>query len=390
MDNHKDNLPGRILIVDDQETTRFFVSETLQQAGFSVETVGSGAEAMKVIANSPPALVVLDVVMPGMDGFEVCAEIRSRLSTRRLPVLMMTGLDDEDSITHAYDVGATDFINKPFKRVVLSHRVRYMLRAQQIEDKIHQLAYFDVLTGLSNRESFKDRLINSVAVAKRHSRTLSILFVDLDDFKRINDMLGHSVGDMLLKEVAVRLLDSVRETDAVVRNVDSDNGLVARLGGDEFIILLPEIGHADHAATVARRILHSLSQTFSLAGNEVFITPSIGISVFPQDSEAPEALLQHADAAMYCAKRAGKNLYKYYDESMNSEALRRHAIDPQLRTALERNEFELHYQPQMDVASGQICGVEALLRWNNQEMGAVSPAEFIPLAEEKWSHHKNR
>lgn len=371
---------SNILVVDDQETARFFACATLRQEGYVVEEAECGNDALALLERSLPDLIILDVQMPEMDGYEVCTAIRQRYPSHAVPILMMTGMEDEESITRAYEVGATDFIGKPFKRVLLRQRVRYILRAQKAEQKNHRLAYFDSLTGLHNRAAFSDRLTQAVAVAHRYKRILALLFIDLDDFKRVNDTLGHVVGDQLLREVATRLRKSVRESDTVA-HVDSDE-VVARMGGDEFTVLLPEISCGGNAATVATRILSALSAPFELADNEVYITPSIGISVFPQDAEDGEYLLNHADSAMYFAKRNGKNIYQFYDDSMNEQAHRRLEVDKHLRRALERGELELYYQPQLNVMNGNICGVEALLRWKNAELGNVSPAEFIPVAEE--------
>lgn len=374
---------AKILVVDDQETVRFLATAVLRQVGYDVEEASGGSEAMASIERSPPDLVLLDVVMPDMDGYDVCEMIRARSGTRHLPILIMTGLDDEKSITRAFDVGATDFIGKPLQRSILANRVRYILRAQSSEQKIQQLAYFDSLTGLSNRESFKERLNYTVASAKRHDRIFGLLYLDLDDFKRVNDTLGHTVGDLLLQVVATRLRDCTRKTDSLTRAyAESDGSLVARLGGDEFIILLDEINQNEAAATVATRVLSSLSETFSLGENEVCITASIGIALFPEDAGDGETLLKHADSAMYYAKRSGKHNYSFYDESMNTSARRRLELGAYLQHGLERDEFALEYQPQLNVITGHICGIEALLRWKNKDLGVVSPAEFIPLAEE--------
>ena len=384
MREYTDRHQYTVLVVDDQATMRFLATEALQQAGFIVEQASNGTEALTSIAHSTPDLVLLDLMMPVMDGYVVCEMLRSHAETRHLPVLMMTGLDDEKSIMRAYDAGATDFIGKPFKGFVLSQRVRAILRARHTEQKMHQLAYYDSLTSLPNRESFKNRLVHTISLAKRHARLLSILYLDIDDFKRINDTLGHSVGDLLLKEVAARLIESVRECDIVTRSGETgeDEDFAARLGGDEFIVLLSEIESSHDAAIVAKRIIERLSRSFNLDGYEVYITPSIGIAVYPQDAEDSETLLKNADAAMYAAKQGGKNGFEFYDGTINEETLRRLNIDNALRGAMERDEFFLNYQPQVDAISGRIRGMEALLRWRNQALGAISPAEFIPVAEE--------
>jgi diguanylate cyclase (GGDEF)-like protein len=265
----------------------------------------------------------------------------------------------------------------------LSGTLQDITEHRQTEEKIRQLAYCDSLTGLANRECFKEHLLQAIALARHYDRQLAILFLDLDNFKRINDTLGHNVGDLLLKAIATRLRSCVRVSDAVMRfdAVDS-NEQVARLGGDEFTVLLSEVGSKEDVARVAKRILDTLSKPLTVGGHEVFITPSMGITLFPQDGEDVENLLKHADMAMYEAKHCGKNLYKFYTESMQNAAIWRLTVENHLRKAIERGEFALYYQPQIDLMNGQICGVEALLRWHNAELGSVSPAEFIPLAEE--------
>ncbi len=251
------------------------------------------------------------------------------------------------------------------------------------ENKVRKLAYYDGLTSLPNRESFAERLAQEVARAERHAWRLGVLFLDLDDFKRINDTLGHSVGDLLLQAVAERLRGCSRASDTVSR-VDSSLGFhqVARLGGDEFTLLLVNLQHGEDAAAVATRVLEKLSIPFTLSENETFITPSIGIALYPDDGEDAETLVKNADTAMYFAKRAGKNRFQFYDESMNALALRRLTLDGHLRRALERGEFALHYQPQLDLRSGRIDAAEALLRWHNPKLGDVPPLDFITLAEE--------
>ncbi len=251
------------------------------------------------------------------------------------------------------------------------------------EEVVRKLAYYDSLTNLPNRVSFTERLSQEVLRAERHAWRLSVLFLDIDDFKRINDTLGHSFGDLLLKGVAERLLDCVRGDDTVTR-LECPQGIlqIARLGGDEFTILLVDLRYGEDAATVVTRIMDKLSKPFVLSGNETYITSSVGIALYPEDGKDAETLVKNADTAMYFAKRAGKNQYQFYDESMNTAAIRRMTLDGYLRRAMERGEFSLHYQPQMELATGSFNAAEALLRWYNPKLGDISPVEFIPMAEE--------
>ncbi len=239
------------------------------------------------------------------------------------------------------------------------------------EEQLNFLATHDALTHLPNRTLLIDRLGQSMARGRWQKRLVAVMFLDLDRFKVINDTLGHSLGDLLIKAVSERLTASVRGGDTV-----------ARLGGDEFIIILADIGHAEDVAKVAEKILNSLSKPFNLEGRELFITTSIGISIYPNDGEQPETLLKNADTAMYRAKEQGRNNYQHYSAAMNASAFERLMIETSLRQALERREFLLYYQPQVDLATWQIVGIEALIRWKHPTMGLVSPAKFIPLAEE--------
>jgi len=249
--------------------------------------------------------------------------------------------------------------------------------------QVHYVAYHDSLTGLPNRKMFKDYLTRAAAEARRNLQELTILFLDLDNFKRINDTMGHQAGDKLLKAFADRLSGCLRETDVLAHPGSETAGeLVARLAGDEFIILLPKTAGPVDAQKVAIRIIESLTEPFIIDQQELYISTSIGIALFPTDGADGNELLKNADIAMYSAKKLGRNNYQYYSSDMNEEAVRKLRIESRLRRAVENNELELYYQPQMDLASGQITGVEALLRWRDAELGQVSPEVFIPIAEE--------
>ncbi len=232
-------------------------------------------------------------------------------------------------------------------------------------------AHHDFLTGLPNRVLLSDRITQAIALAPRHSNQVAVLFLDLDGFKHINDSLGHAVGDQLLQSVAKRLLGEVRDSDTV-----------SRQGGDEFVVLLAEASQWDDAALVAKRMITSISDLHSLAGHDVHITTSIGISVFPGDGDDAETLIKNADTAMYQAKEEGRNGLQFFRTEMNVRAVERQSIEHSLRLALEREEFVVHYQPKIDLSSGGVIGAEALIRWIHPERGTVSPAQFIPIAEQ--------
>ncbi|HEV7426985.1 MAG TPA: EAL domain-containing protein [Thermoanaerobaculia bacterium] len=248
---------------------------------------------------------------------------------------------------------------------------RDVTERKRVEEQIEYQAYHDALTGLPNRRLFRDRLTVALAHARRMKHPLAVMFLDLDRFKVVNDTLGHSVGDELLKAIAARLQASLREEDSI-----------ARMGGDEFTVLLADLKTPDAAAKIAQKVLDTVALPLQIEGTELFITTSIGIALFPSDGDTAEGLLANADHAMYRAKDAGRNSYQMFTPAMNSRALERLSLENDLRHALDRGELELHYQPQINIASGRVTGVEALLRWNRPGFGVVGPKEFIPIAEE--------
>ncbi len=334
----------------------------------------------------PFAVVFLDMRLPpGRDGVWAAARIREL--DPAVEIVVCTAYSDVDPGEIGGFVPPEDklsFLQKPFH----PHEVRQMSIALaskwRAERRIVKLAYFDNLTGLPNREQFRNRLLGALAAAKESERLLGVLYLDLDNFKKVNDTLGHAVGDELLCVVASRLRSSVRYDSPVGVGTAAcaRAGDLARLGGDEFIVILPCLRDAAEAGRVAERLIHALCEPMQFAGRSLVITPSVGIALYPQDGTDAETLLRNADLAMYYAKRKTPGTFAFFDAAMNAAALHRFAIEDRLRGALQRNEFSLHYQPQFDIRAGGISGVEALLRWTTADLGRIPPDEFIPIAEE--------
>ena len=363
--------------------SRATVFETVfcDQASAAVAAVKDG-----LARNEPFALVFLDVRMPpGQDGVWAATQIREL--DPAVEIVICTAYSDADPGEIGGFVPPEDklsYLQKPFH----PHEIRQMTIALgskwRAERRIVRLAYFDTLTGLPNREQSHNRLVGALQAAKEKGGHLAVLYLDLDNFKRVNDTLGHAAGDELLCVVADRLRTSLRygtDSSAAVAN-SARLGDIARLGGDEFMVLLPSLRNTLDAGGVAERLILALREPIQLASNSLVVTPSVGIAIYPHDGTDAATLLRNADLAMYFAKRRSAGTFAFFDVSMNATALQRFTIEEQLRGALERNEFSLQYQPQFDVRTGTISGVEALLRWTNVELGAVSPAEFISVAEE--------
>jgi diguanylate cyclase (GGDEF)-like protein len=410
--------PIRILIADDEEAVldayRAVFSEARPTAGasalndlkarlfaapgtgkrakdvdlFDAEYCHDAEQAVMAVRRAvsegkPFAVVFLDMRMPpGHDG--VWAATRIRECDPEVDIVIATAFSDTDPRQITEQVPPEEklfYVQKPFH----PHEVRQLALALgrskwSMEHRFRQLAHYDSLTGLPNRTLFMDRMQQTIESARRHDRKAAVLFIDLDNFKRINDSLGHSFGDEILKITAERLRNCARACDAVMGPWSDVSA--ARLGGDEFTILLAEIREAENCTLVAQRILQAFVDPMRLQDDEVIMTPSIGIATYPEDGDDVQTLLKNADLAMYFAKHNGPNSFQYHQDSMNASTLQRITLEKNLRQAIVRDEFTLHYQPQTEMISGELKGAEALLRWNNQELGSVPPTEFVPVAEQ--------
>ncbi len=390
MTDFKNSNNPSILVVDDDTASRILMRANLEKAGYLVEEAEDGLVAISKFEQFQPAAILLDVVMPKLGGFDTCRAIRKLPGGEHTPILMVTGLDDIDSIHNSFDSGATDFITKPINWAILTYRVKYMLRASEAfsdvidkQNQIQELAFFDHLTGLANRTLFIDNLKLAIAESAAEETQLGALFIDLDHFKNINDTLGHHAGDILLKNVAERISTAIRETDSFSRlKKNYTKTYFSRLGGDEFTIMLPRLKEPEDAGLVARRINEIFAHPFLIDGHDIYISASIGISIFPMDGLNAETLLKHADLAMYHAKEMGKNGFQFYKKSLNIKAKERLEFEKDVREAIQNENFTLYYQPQVSIHDGSIIGAEALSRWEHKGRGMVSPAEFIPAIEE--------
>ena len=394
MDNTA-NHPATVLVVDDDPGARLLMGTALEMAGFGVATAADGMSALAAFRARPVDCVVLDVVMPGMSGFDVCSALRAMPECRHVPILMQTSLDDMESVNRAYEAGATDFSSKGINPMLLAQRVKFLVRAKQTQDRLREsearvryLAYYDPLTALPNRARLLQILETHVAWAAPRHKGIAVLMLDVDNFSRINDTQGQAVGDALLKEIAARLQLCVRDTQTVLdqaggAGVSQDiNDWVSRTGADEFALALPGVATVEAAQAVARRVQATLERPFAFAQQEIPLSAGIGISLFPADADGAEALVKNADAAMHHARKAGQNGVEFFKKSISARAAKHLSLEADLRKALERQEFTLHYQPRLALRDLRVEAVEALLRWSHPQRGFVPPDEFIPVAEQ--------
>jgi diguanylate cyclase (GGDEF)-like protein len=377
----EENKGVTLLYVEDDQSTRDVVTLVITRKfpELTLLQAENGRKGLDLFTASRPDIIMTDIMMPELDGITMSREIKALDKGAR--IIVLTAASETSCIIDAIDVGISHYVQKPVKIDKLVAAIETCLDGIRLEKQLRQqdnyirhMAYHDPLTGLPNRELFNELLHLALAQAQRHDhdRLLAVLFLDLDRFKVINDTLGHTVGDQLLQAVCHRLKECCRR----------DRDLVARRGGDEFIILLPDLDSTQEAVRVAQKIIDSFTQAFVLPEHELFISTCIGISIFPDDGAEGDTLIRNADMAMYRAKEHGRNRYHLYNPAMDVEAARRLTMEISLRKALEKQEFFLHYQPKVNVKTGRVVSFEALVRWQNPELGLVEPKQFIPLAEE--------
>jgi|GEM_PF-140990 len=402
----KDDPPAiipKILIVDDDERNLLALETILKKTQADIVRSTSGEHALACLIQEEFALILLDVQMPGMDGFETATLLRQNNRLKKIPIIFVTAISKEERyIQKGHEVGAVDYLLKPIDPIILLSKVHVFLdyyiqdkKMQQLIDQLacaqdslaqsneelQKLARFDTVTGLANRRDFNDMLASTLAAAKKHRSLMAVLFLDLDNFKQVNDTYGHQAGDTLLKQVAARLGDSLRKGDLLQRT--QDDNLVSRFGGDEFAIILSSIKEPKNIALVAQRIIDSLNQPFDLGHTiEASIGVSIGIACYPFAGETAEELCKNADMAMYQAKQAGKNTYRYFSEELNTAHLHHLIVEKGLREALKKQQFYLVYQPILSLETKKTVGVEVLCRCASKNLKNVSPQECVQMAED--------
>jgi diguanylate cyclase (GGDEF)-like protein len=407
----------RLLIVDDVRENREILRRRFERHGFRATEASGGVEALNLIEQEAFDLVLLDMMMPDLTGLEVLARIRSKLSPGILPVIMVTARSQSEDIVEALNRGANDYITKPVDFSIALARVITQLDRKRAEEKIHEmneelsranealecrvadrtkdlvqanqqlrsemeqrersqatiahLAHHDALTGLGNRLLFDKQLADAIVHRQQHGGDLAVLLIDLDGFKGINDTLGHWAGDSVLKHVASRLRNSLRESDKI-----------GRLGGDEFVIIQFGNEQPKEAAALATRLIEVIKAPFTIDSQRLVIGASIGIAVADDDYRNSDQLLRAADLAMYRAKADGRGRFRFFEPEFDRQVQERRDLEVALRAAVDQDVLEIHYQPLVNLKTGQISGFEALSRWDDPQRGFVSPSIFIPLAEE--------
>jgi len=367
----------KILVIEDEELVRENILEFLDAEGLTGIGAINGYKGLDLAKVEKPDLIICDVMMPGLDGYSVLKALRQQTTFATTPFIFLTAKAAKADFRQGMELGADDYLTKPFTRAELLGAIatrfkkqqQYRSELEQAKDQLDYLMYHDSLTNLPNQLSLREQFKQ---IKLTHSQQLmTIICVGLDRFNQINDDLGHSVGDRLLQAVAQRLVNGVTSED-----------YVARLGSSQFALILPTTSHKKDAVFVAQTLLEQFSQTFAIDDQEIFVTASIGMALYPRDGRDIEQLLNQANKAMFQAKQQGGNCHQFYSIALSQGTCDRVALKTSLRYALERDELQVYYQPQINLETGNIIGAEALLRWEHPERGLVSPIKFIPLAEE--------
>jgi diguanylate cyclase (GGDEF)-like protein len=365
------------IIADDEDLGRLLLVESAAECGLEALGFDNGSAALEAALSREVSIVLLDVDMPGMDGFSVCRRLRAHSLLATVPIVMVTGHEDSEAIRLAFEAGATDFISKPVNWALLPRRLEYILRNAAAAERIERLAYMDVLTGLPNRQRCIETATAMFSDARDAGEPVAVMYLDLNSFKRVNDTFGHSVGDAVLRTVAGKLTRVVEGFKDALEHVT-----VGRFGGDEFVILLRHRLARSLAIQIAEECGAVFKEPIDHEGLEFYSAPSIGLAVYPDDGNDVATVLKHADIAMYQAKSGSAAAIAVYAPAMSSRLRDWLDLEARLRHAVEDDRLQLRFQPKFRLADNRIAGVEALLRWCDSEYGEISPNRFVEIAED--------
>ncbi|HEX4151670.1 MAG TPA: EAL domain-containing protein [Steroidobacteraceae bacterium] len=368
---------GIAIIADDEDLGRLLLAETAAASGLEARSFDNGAAALDAALSSDVAVVLLDVDMPGMDGYAVCRRLRADARFATVPIVMVTGHEDAAAIGRAFEAGATDFVSKPVNWALLPRRLAYILRNAAAAERIERLAYYDTLTGLPNRQRFIETAEWLFETAAQSGERVAIVYAELNSFKRINDTFGHAVGDVMLQNVAVKLTQALAPFRAAHPSVS-----VARFGGDEFVVLVADGRAPEVALEIAEACSSMLKDPISHEGLEFYSAPGIGIAIYPDDGPDVTTVLKHADTARNQAKLENSGAITRYTPAMSARLRDWLDLEGRLRRALHEGQLQLHYQPKFRLRDNRLVGVEALLRWCDAEYGDIAPTRFIEIAED--------
>jgi diguanylate cyclase (GGDEF)-like protein len=361
-----------ILLIEDDEDDYLLAHDLLSEVfgnQLRFEWANNWQAGLEAISSRKHDVCLIDYRLGQRSGLDIIRDAVEQGSS--IPFILLTGQDDREIDLEAMEAGATDYLVKgQISAPLLDRAIRYSIEQKKVETRLANMARYDELTGLANRTLFRSHLVDCISQTKRNGKVGALLLLDLDNFKDINDSLGHPAGDLLLKEVSVRLAEGVRESD-----------FVARLGGDEFAVIATNLNDTGGASVLARKIIEEMVDPVNIDDWDVFTSTSIGITMFPQDSADPDQLLKNADMALYHAKNNGRGKFQFYNAELNARAQKRKEMEADLRQTLEEGGFSLHFQPKVNLLDGRVVGVETLLRWPHPEQGMIPPDEFIPVAE---------
>ncbi len=368
-----------VMMIDDDPITLEVIQAFLAEAGYrKTVPLSQPAQALQLIRHEQPDVVLLDLLMPGVSGFDILQAMSSDAELRYVPVIMLTAASDAETKLRALELGATDFLAKPVDPSELTLRLRNTLAFKAYRDR---LAHYDSLTELPNRRAFIERLRSLLQQETPAPQRMAVLHIDLDRFKEINDTLGYGVGDTLLKAVTERLRAVLRSIEKLHGSGAGGRSVLSRFGGDEFIVLTPDLANSPMPEMLARHVATALAAPIIIGEHDLYVSASIGIAISPDDGVDVITLLKNADVAMHAAKQLGGNGFMFYSSELNIRSLERLTLEHGLRQAVSGAQLRLHYQPQVEIASGRIVGFEALMRWQHPELGLLMPGRFIPIAE---------